>query len=85
MSRLNINHMEAGVQTRKMPQDNPEVWQGIRDLIDDPVTYLARERAASLQEARQLVDQRVTQKLAEQREAQAQRLGQRLLRLLHRL
>ena len=69
---------EAGLKTRKMPQDNPEVWQGIRELIDDPVAYLAREREASLRDARQRVDEQVSRTLAEDYLPIKRRLAARL-------
>jgi len=76
------NEMEPGVQTRKMPQDNPEVWQGIRELLEDPETYMARMRETSLREARVYVDRRMREKLAAQEAARSRRFGHRLLQLV---
>ena len=79
MSRPFEGFAEAGVETRKMPQDNPEVWQGIRELIDDPVTYLAKEREASLRDAREHVDEQVSRRLAEDHLSIGRRLVVRLV------
>lgn len=84
MNRSTPNEMEPGVQTRKMPQDNPEVWQGIRELLEDPVAYLAREREASLRDAEEYVNRRMDEMRAEEKAARAQRRGQLVLRLLGR-
>lgn len=65
--------------TRKMPQDNAEVYRDLHRLIDDPQTYIAQSREESLRDARAYVDDRVDAKLAAERESRATSLGRRVL------
>lgn len=81
MNMSSEQNMEPGVVTRKMPQDNVEVWNDIKRAINDPETYIAENREESLEEARKYVDEQVNRRLTEDRppSKRAQSLGHRII------